>query len=213
MINNFGNLRKRQRFGQEPRAADGDTGAVSRNGWCVSYAPCPCFPCRPCPPPRCRIVYQTARSAVNPAPEPNPVPVPAYAYLYNNAAQTVDTAQPVAFGNNGALYGGIEHTPGSTAVTIAEAGTYGVWFSVTGTAANQFSLSLDGAPVPGTSYGSAAGATGPAIRILTPGFAVVTAAANSTLELVNETGSAVTLSVNAAGAVGVNASLLIVRLA
>ena len=81
---------------------------------------------------------------------------------------------------------------------------------MTGTAANQFYLALNGTEVPGSLYGSTPGTTGD----VTVGSAIVTAAANDTLTLVNNSATAVPLATQTGGTgANVNASMTIVKLA
>ena len=204
MLKNFENLLRLQCFGQN---------AYGACGGCT-----PCFiPCPPPCPPRCPIVRKTVTRIINPAPtptpSPTPTPTPQYAYIYNTAAETVNGNAPVTFAENGALSSGITHTAGSETVTLTEAGTYDVRYTVTGAAANQFYLALNGTEVPGSLYGSTPGTTGDA-RPVTVGSAIVTAAANDTLTLVNNSATAVTLATQTGGTgANVNASMTIVKLA
>lgn len=160
MIKNLENLIKLQCFGQN---------SYGSCGGCT-----PCFiPCPPPCPPRCPIVYKTITRIINPAPTPTPTPTPTvtpqYAYIYNTAAETVGASSPVTFAENGQLSSGITHTAGSNTVTLTEAGTYDIRYTVTGTAANQFYLALNGTEVPGSLYGSMPETTGDA-RLTTVGF-------------------------------------------
>ena len=174
----------------------------------------PCFPCAPCTP-AC-IVSKTVTRVVNPEPTPVPTPsaAPEYGYVFNDRPQTVTTSAGVNFSANGVLSAGVTHTAGGNGVLLTEAGTYAVWFTVMGTAANQFILYLNDTSVPGTFYGTETGAAGSAVRTITTGFVIVTAPANSTLALVNSTGAAVTLAIGVGGGgPNVNASMMVVKLA
>ena len=204
MIKNLENLIKLQCFGQN---------SYGSCGGCT-----PCFiPCPPPCPPRCPIVYKTITRIINPAPTPTPTPTPTvtpqYAYIYNTAAETVGASSPVTFAENGQLSSGITHTAGSNTVTLTEAGTYDIRYTVTGTAANQFYLALNGTEVPGSLYGSMPETTGDA-RLTTVGSAIITAAANDTRTLVNNSATAVPLATQTGGTgANVNASMTIVKLA
>ena len=198
MNKDFSGLSKLQCFGQN-----------ACGGGCT-----PCFPCAPCPP-AC-IVSKTVTRVVNsvPAPAPAPLPTAEYGYVFNDGLQTVAAAAGVRFSTNGVLSAGVTHTAGGNAVVLADAGTYAVWFTVMGTAANQFILYLNDTSVPGTFYGTETGAAGSAVRTITTGFVIVTAPANSTLALVNSTGAAVTLAIGVGGGgPNVNASMMVVKLA
>ena len=198
MNKDFSGLSKLQCFGQN-----------ACGGGCT-----PCFPCAPCPP-AC-IVSKTVTRVVNsvPAPAPTPLPTAEYGYVFNDGLQTVAAAAGVRFSTNGVLSAGVTHTAGGNAVVLADAGTYAVWFTVMGTAANQFILYLNDTSVPGTFYGTETGAAGSAVRTLTTGFAIVTAPAGSTLALVNSTGATVTLATGVGGGgPNVIASMMVVILA
>lgn len=171
MNKDFSGLSKLQCFGQN-----------ACGGGCT-----PCFPCAPCPP-TC-IVSKTVTRVVNlePTPVPTPSAAPEYGYVFNDRPQTVTTSAGVNFSATGVLSAGVTHTAGGNGVLLTEAGTYAVWFTVMGTAANQFILYLNDTSVPGTFYGTETGAAGSAVRTLTTGFAIVTAPAGSTLALVNST--------------------------
>lgn len=151
MNKDFSGLSKLQCFGQN-----------ACGGGCT-----PCFPCAPCPP-AC-IVSKTVTRVVNsvPAPAPAPLPTAEYGYVFNDGLQTVAAAAGVRFSTNGVLSAGVTHTAGGNAVVLADAGTYAVWFTVMGTAANQFILYLNDTSVPGTFYGTETGAAGSAVRTLT----------------------------------------------
>ena len=80
-----------------------------------------------------------------------------YGYVYNTGIQTVAVDGDVTFSTNGVLSAGITHAPGGDAVTLLDAGTYKITYSVTAVALSQVALFVDGAEVPGTTYGSGAG--------------------------------------------------------
>jgi hypothetical protein len=113
----------------------------------------------------------------------------------------------VLFSTNGVITAGITHTPGTTTISLVNAGNYVVWFNAAGVEPNQFTLFQNGAPVAGATYGSGAG-TQP-----NPGMVIVTAAAADVLTLRNHTSTAaVTLQTLAGGTqINANASVLIER--
>lgn len=141
---------------------------------------------------------------------PTGITITEYAYIYNTAAQVVALESDVSFDTNGSILGLISHPAGSSIITLSNAGTYRVDFSVTGTAANQFTLFVNGIANPGTTYGSGA------VNQQNTGIAIITVLAGTTLTLRNHTssGGAVTLQTLAGGtAINVNASMVIERLA
>jgi hypothetical protein len=131
----------------------------------------------------------------------------AYAYIFNQGAQVVAIEAPIAFDLNGPLLG-ITHAPGNAGVTVTDAGTYAVHFSVTHVEPAQFTLFVNGAAATETVYGSGAGTQ------QDDGHAILVLQANDVLTLVNHSSSAaVTLQTLAGGTqTNVNASLLIERL-
>jgi hypothetical protein len=80
-----------------------------------------------------------------------------FGYVYNLAGRVVPIEADVIFDTNGILTPGITHAPGTTQITVTNAGNYEVTFSVSGVEPGQFALFLNGALVPGTIYGSGAG--------------------------------------------------------
>lgn len=98
--------------------------------------------------------------------------------------------------------------PGSSTITITDAGTYAVYFYVSGIQTNQFSITLNS--VPGIIYGSGAPAN------INYGQAIITVDANSLLTIRNHSSSvgAVTLSTLSGGLQpNVNASVIIIKIA
>ena len=131
-----------------------------------------------------------------------------YAYVYNLGATTIPIEADVPFDTNGLLTDGITHAPGSTHVSIVNAGDYKVTFSVSGVEPNQMGLFLDGTLVPGTIYGSGAGTQ------QNTGQAIFTVGAGSALTLRNHSSSAAVGLQSLAGGTqaNVNASLTIEQL-
>jgi hypothetical protein len=90
----------------------------------------------------------------------------------------------VTFDTNGVMSSGITHAPGAAGITLVNAGTYEVTFSVSATEPSQMALFDNGALVPGTVYGSGAGTQ------QNNGEAILTAAAGDVLTIRNHTSSA-----------------------
>jgi hypothetical protein len=78
-------------------------------------------------------------------------------YVYNLTAETVAIETDIPFDSNGPMTAGIIHDPGSSQITLVNAGTYKVSFSVSGTEPNQMAVFIDGDVVAGSTYGSGAG--------------------------------------------------------
>ena len=132
-----------------------------------------------------------------------------FAYIYNLDPTTVAQEADVTFSNNGVIFGGIMHAPGTAQITGFSGGTYKVTFSVSGTEQNQFALFRNGALVPGTIYGSGAGTQ------QNTGQAIILLAAPDVLTVRNHTSTA---AVGLAPLIGgtqasVNASVAIEKLA
>jgi hypothetical protein len=78
----------------------------------------------------------------------------------------------VTFDANGVMSAGITHAAGSAGITLVNAGTYKITFSVSGTEPSQMALFLNGTLIPGTIYASGAGTqqnTGQAIAAIPAG--------------------------------------------
>ena len=110
---------------------------------------------------------------------------------------------------NGVMTSGFTHTAGAAGITVVNAGTYKVTFSVSGTELSQFALFNGATMVPGSLYGSGAGTQQNAGQVI-----VVTSVANSVLTLKNHTSAAaVGLPTSGGGTLAnVNASVLIEKL-
>jgi hypothetical protein len=128
-----------------------------------------------------------------------------YAYVYNLSGQVVATEAPITFDSNGVLSAGITHAPGDAAITLANAGTYLITFSVSGTEPNQMGIFIGGVPVAGTIYGSGGGTE------QNVGQAILTLPAGSVLTVVNHTSTAgITLATPISGTqASTNASVVI----
>lgn len=137
-----------------------------------------------------------------------PAMVAEFAYIYSTSAQIVPLETDVNFEANGAATSGISHQLGTSSIVIALAGIYDIAFSVSAVEPNQFALFLNGAPVPGSLYGSGAGTQ------QTTGHVILVLGAGDIVTLRNHTSStAVTLQTLAGGTqTNVNASILIRKL-
>jgi hypothetical protein len=116
----------------------------------------------------------------------------------------------VTFDNNGIGTAGFTHDPGSSDITVVNAGDYKVTFSVSGAEPNQFALFINGVVVAESVYGSGAGTQ------QNTGQAILAMEAGDVLTLVNHT-SAAAVTLAAAPPIGgtaaaVNASILIQQL-
>jgi hypothetical protein len=143
------------------------------------------------------------------APGTNGADAPAqYAYIFNVAAEVVTIEADLSFDSNGIVTSGFTHTPGTTAITVGATGRYEVHFAISAVEPNQFTLFVNGAAVPGATYGSGAGTQ------QNSGQVVVALSAGDVLTVRNHSSaSAVTLQTLAGGTqTNVNASVLIQRL-
>ena len=131
--------------------------------------------------------------------------MPEYGYVYNTGAETVPIEADIQFDSNGISTANVIHAPGTTDILLAASGVYTVNTVVSGVEPGQFALFLNGAPIPGTLYGSGAGTQ------QNVGQTIVTASAGDVLTLRNHSSSsAVTLQTLAGGTqTSVNASILI----
>jgi hypothetical protein len=104
---------------------------------------------------------------------------------------------------------GVTHAPGASAITITDAGTYAISFSVSGSEPNQFALFVNGAPDVSTVYGSGAGTQ------QNNGLSILVLAAGDVLTLVNHSSAAAVTLASVVGGTqaNVSASVLIERLA
>jgi hypothetical protein len=136
-----------------------------------------------------------------------PVASPSYAYVYNLAAQTVAVEADVLFDHTGPLLG-FTHTAGTSTITVTAAGTYLVDLSASATEVAQFALTVNGVPVPQSTYGSGAGTQ------QDNGQVILSLAAGDVLTLRNHSSaSAITLATVIGGTqANVNASLVIEKL-
>ena len=132
-----------------------------------------------------------------------------YAYVYNLAAEVVAIEADVTLGTNGVLTSGITHAPGTAGITLVNAGTYEVTYSVSGSEPSQFAVFDNGALVAGTIYASGAGTQ------QNNGQAIITVAAGDVLTIRNHSSAAaVTLATPVGGTQAeVNASVTITKLA
>ena len=131
-----------------------------------------------------------------------------YGYVYNISAQTVPVGAAVTFDTNGILTAGIAHSAGLAPITFSVPGNYKVAFSASAVESTQFTLFLNGVPLPGATYGSGAGTQ------QNNGQVIVALIATDVLTLQNYTSAAaVGLQTLAGGSqINVNASIVIEKL-
>lgn len=139
--------------------------------------------------------------------------VSVYAFYYNLVAYSVPLNTDVHFDNNGPFSPtGFLHVPAAdptgAPIIVLQSGTYWVTFSVSGAEPSQFGLFLNGVSVPGTVYGSGAGAQ------QNTGQAILAIAAGDSLTLRNFLSpAAVGLASQVGGTIAnTNASIYIIKL-
>lgn len=135
--------------------------------------------------------------------------ISAYAYIYNLSPQIVAPLADITFDSNGPITTtAFTHIIGSAGITILQAGTYLVNFSVSGVETNQFALFVNGIPAPGGVYGSGAGTQ------QNTGLSIITVTAGATLTIENyQSAAGITLQTLAGGTqTNVNASVVILKL-
>lgn len=135
-----------------------------------------------------------------------------YAFFFNKAVSaTVAIAAPFPFDTDGPKTSGFLHTASavvatSAPITIVNAGTYAVNYSITVAEAHQFALYINGAVVTSTIYGQATGTSA------TSAFAIITVAAGAVLTLRNHLSvAALTLVTPSGGTAGNNTNSLMIR--
>jgi hypothetical protein len=106
----------------------------------------------------------------------------------------------VTFDTNGPIVG-FTHTPGTAQIIVSSAGTYAVMFSVTGTAAGQFTLFDNSTPIAGSDYSSGT-------DLQDNGQVIIGLGAGDVLTLRNTSAVSIPLPLGAT-----NASILIMRVA
>ncbi len=131
----------------------------------------------------------------------------AYGYVYNTGNQSITPESSVPFSNNGIMQG-VSHTAGSDSVSLVEAGTYAVWFSVNGQRPSQFALFLNNNLVPGSIY-----SVGLPSSSSNSGMAVISAQAGDILTVRNHNSlEPILLNYRLSGIeINVTASLLILK--
>jgi hypothetical protein len=136
-----------------------------------------------------------------------PAGQPDYGFVYNTSAETVAIESDITFDTNGPL-SGFTHTAGTSGVVVGATGTYLITFSVSSVQPGQFTLMVNGAAIPGTTYGSGAGTQ------QDNGQAIVTLTATDVLSLRNHSSAAAVALQTLAGGTqtNVNASILINQL-
>ena len=132
-----------------------------------------------------------------------------YAYIYNTSAQVVALGGSVLFDTNGPITASMSHTAGTASTLLATAGTYRFTFTVSGIAANQFTIFVNGVADTSSTYGTGVGNT-PNV-----GQAIITVPALAVITLRNfSSGGPIGLATGVGGiAPNVNASLVIEQLA
>lgn len=127
--------------------------------------------------------------------------------MYNQALRELSTAEPnVVFDNNGEM-SGVTHAVETSVINFATTGLYEVTFSVSATEPSQFSLYLDNALVPGSTYGSGAGTQ------QNNGQAIVSVTAGQGLQLRMVGVATATLATNIGGSqTNENASVFVLRI-
>lgn len=135
-----------------------------------------------------------------------PVTPETYAYIYNTGNQSIAAENSIPFSTNGALLG-VFHNAGTGLVTIENAGTYAVWFSVIGQTANQFALFQNDIVVPGSIFGTEG------ISVNNAGMVMINASAGDVLTVRNHTSAGPVALDNTAGGTqtNVSASIMILR--
>jgi len=131
------------------------------------------------------------------------------AYVYSTGAQVVPIEADVLFDTNGFVTPDLLHAPGTSQIVVAAAGRYDVRFMVASVEPSQFTLFVNGVPVPGSTYGSGAGTQQNSGQVL------VELVAGDVVTLRNHTSAAaVGLQTLAGGTqVNVNASIMITQVA
>lgn len=128
-----------------------------------------------------------------------------FGYIYNLSPQVVAVEADVIFDSTGIVTTGITHVPGTSQVIVNRPGIYEVTFSVSGVEPNQFTLFLNGVPIPESVYGSGAGTQ------QNNGQVIVAIPAGGILTLRNHTSAAAVILQTLAGGTqtNVNASIIL----
>jgi hypothetical protein len=134
--------------------------------------------------------------------------VSGYGYFYNVFPQFVAIESDLVFSNNGAATPSLSHAPGTASIVVSSTGVYQVTFTVSSIEPNQFALFVNGAQVPGATYGSGGGTQ------QNTGQVILSLSAGDLITLRNHSSSsAVTLQTFAGGTqTNVNASILFLKL-
>ncbi|QTD42731.1 collagen-like protein [Sporosarcina sp. Te-1] len=128
-----------------------------------------------------------------------------YGYIYNLSPEVVAVEADIIFDSTGIVTPGITHIPGTSQIFITSPGVYEVTFSVSGVEPNQFTLYLNGAPLPETVYGSGAGTQ------QNNGQAIIAIPSGGILTLRNHSSAAAVILQTLAGGTqtNVNASIIL----
>jgi len=128
-----------------------------------------------------------------------------YGYIYNLGPETVAVEADIIFDSTGIVTPGITHVPGTSEIFVTRPGIYEVTFSVSGVEPNQFTLFLNGVPIPETVYGSGAGTQ------QNNGQAIIAIPSGGILTLRNHSSAAAVILQTLAGGTqtNVNASIIL----
>lgn len=123
-----------------------------------------------------------------------------YGYIYNLSPETVAVEADVIFDSTGIVTPGITHIPGTAQILVTTPGIYEVTFSISGVEPNQFTLFLNGVPIPESVYGSGAGTQ------QNNGQVIIAIPAGGILTLRNHTSAAAVILQTLAGGTQTNAN-------
>ncbi|MGF1438516.1 collagen-like protein [Bacillus thuringiensis] len=115
-----------------------------------------------------------------------------YLYVFDTTNQSIAVGSSVTFNTNGPITGtALSHITGTGNIIINTLGTYVAEFQLQASRENQFSLELNGTPIPGGRFGTGSPHT---INQGTAAFTVTVVP--STLTLINNTSSASTITLS-----------------
>lgn len=126
-----------------------------------------------------------------------------FLYVFNTNRAVINRFGSIPFSTSGPIVGGFAFAPGSTTVTVLNAGTYKINFYVSGPMGGIFGLLVNGGAAAGTIYGS--GGTE------TTGQAILVLPANTNISLGNLVNNRVILQGSTRAPIIINASLTIER--
>ncbi|EJQ21890.1 TPA: collagen-like protein, partial [Bacillus cereus] len=115
-----------------------------------------------------------------------------YLYVFDTTNQSIAVGSSVTFNTNGPITGtALSHITGTGNIIINTLGTYVAEFQLQASRENQFSLELNGTPIPGGRFG-----TGSPHSINQGTAAFTVTVVPSTLTLINNTSSAGTITLS-----------------